>query len=133
MAAAQIVIPCYNEARRLRVDAFRDYCAKVPDVEFLFVDDGSKDQTLEVLREIERSLPGRVFVLPLEKNGGKAEAVRQGMRAACKSGADSVGYWDADLATPLDEIARFRAVLATRSGVELVMGARVQLLGRMVR
>jgi glycosyltransferase involved in cell wall biosynthesis len=133
MAGAQIVVPCFNEAQRLRVDAFRAYCARVPDVDFLFVDDGSTDETLARLRELECSLPGRVGVLALERNHGKAEAVRQGMCAAFKSSAELVGYWDADLATPLDEIARFRAVLAAHPRVELVMGARVQLLGRLVR
>lgn len=133
MAGAQIVVPCFNEARRLRAEAFRDYCARVPDVDFLFVDDGSRDETLAILRELERALPGRASVLALPRNQGKAEAVRQGMCAAFKSGAALVGYWDADLTTPLDEIARLRAVLATHSGVELVLGARVQLLGRLVR
>jgi len=133
MACARIVVPCFNEAQRLRADAFRDYCARDPDVDFLFVDDGSKDETLVRLRELERALAGRAAVLPLERNQGKAEAVRQGMRAAFKSSAELVGYWDADLATPLDEIARFRAVLAANPNVELVLGARVQLLGRLVR
>ena len=132
MAGALIVIPCFNEARRLPADAFRDTCAEVPDVGFLFVDDGSTDDTLNRLRGLERALPGRVSVLPLQRNGGKAEAVRQGMCAAFKTDADAVGYWDADLATPLDEIASFRAVLATHSGVDLVLGARVRLLGRLV-
>ncbi|MFI5314134.1 MAG: glycosyltransferase [Myxococcota bacterium] len=133
MAAAQIVVPCFNEAKRLPGDAFRAYCARVADVDFLFVDDGSTDETLDRLRELERALPGRASVLALERNRGKAEAVRQGLRSAFKSGAELVGYWDADLATPLDEIARFREVLATHPGVELVLGARVQLLGRLVR
>jgi glycosyltransferase involved in cell wall biosynthesis len=133
MAGAQIVVPCFNEARRLPADVIRAYCARVPDVDFLFVDDGSTDGTLVRLRELERSLPGRVSVLALAKNGGKAEAVRAGLCAAFKSGAELVGYWDADLATPLDEIARFREVLATHSRVDLVLGSRVQLLGRMVR
>jgi glycosyltransferase involved in cell wall biosynthesis len=133
MVGAQIVIPCFNEARRLPVDVFRAYCARAPDVDLLFVDDGSTDETLGCLRELERSLPGRATVLALERNSGKAEAVRQGMCAAFKSGAELVGYWDADLATPLDEIERFRAVFGTHSGVELVLGARVQLLGRLVR
>jgi glycosyltransferase involved in cell wall biosynthesis len=133
MAGAQIVVPCFNEARRLRADAFRAYCARFPDVDFLFVDDGSRDETLALLRELERALPGRVTLLALERNHGKAEAVRRGMCAAFQSGAELVGYWDADLATPLEEIARLRAVLATHSGVELVLGARVQLLGRLVR
>jgi dolichyl-phosphate beta-glucosyltransferase len=133
MAAALIVVPCFNEAKRLRADAFRAFCAAVPDVDFLFVDDGSRDETLARLRELERGLPGRVSVLPLAPNRGKAGAVREGMRAGFKTGAELVGYWDADLATPLDEIARFRAVFDAHPAVAWVMGARVQLLGRMVR
>src|SRR5262245_41441128 len=130
---ATIVVPCFNEAGRLRADAFRAFCARAPDVDFLFVNDGSTDATSERLRELERALPGRVGVLELARNSGKAEAVRQGMQAALKAGAGAAGYWDADLATPLDEIPRFQAVLGGRPQVDLVMGARVQLLGRTVR
>ena len=133
MGRAQIVVPCFNEAARLRGDAFRAFCARVADVDFLFVNDGSSDATLERLRELERALPGRVGVLDLPRNGGKAEAVRLGMRAALKSDADAAGYWDADLATPLEEIPRFQAVLRERPEVDLVLGSRVQLLGRTVR
>lgn len=133
VAGAQIVVPCFNEAARLRADAFRAFCARNPGVDFLFVNDGSTDETLERLQELERSLPGRAAVLDLARNSGKAEAVRLGMLAALKSGAGAAGYWDADLATPLEEIPRFQAVLAERPQVDLVMGARVQLLGRTVR
>jgi len=133
MAAAQIVVPCFNEAKRLRADVFRAYCAREPDVDFWFVDDGSTDGTLALLRELERALPGRARVLALERNRGKAEAVRQGMRSAFATRSEFVGYWDADLATPLEEIARFRSVMATHGSVAFVLGARVQLLGRMVR
>ena len=133
MAGASIVVPCFNEASRLQADAFRTFCARTPGVDFLFVNDGSTDATLERLRELERALPGRVAVLDLARNSGKAEAVRLGMLAALKAGAAAAGYWDADLATPLEEIPRFQAVLAERPQVDLVMGARVQLLGRTVR
>src|SRR5262245_13863345 len=130
---ATIVVPCFNEAARLRADAFRAFCARTPGVDFLFVNDGSTDATLERLRELERTLAGRAGVLDLPRNSGKAEAVRQGMSAALKSGPDAAGYWDADLATPLEEIPRFLAVLRERPEVDLVLGARVQLLGRTVR
>jgi dolichyl-phosphate beta-glucosyltransferase len=133
MPAVRVVVPCYNEAKRLRADEFAAYCARVPDVDFLFVNDGSTDDTLVVLRALEARLAGRASVLDQQPNRGKAEAVRQGMRAAFKGDAQLVGYWDADLATPLEEIGRFRAVLATHPGVAWVLGARVQLLGRMVQ
>ncbi len=132
-AGSKIVVPCYNEAERFRPEAFRSFAAQHPEVDFLFVNDGSTDATLVRLRELERQAPERFAVLDLPENLGKAGTVRAGMCAAFKSTARYVGYWDADLATPLDEIPRFAAVLDAAPRVELVLGARVQLLGRRVR
>jgi hypothetical protein len=66
----------------------------------------------------------------LEKNSGKAEAVRQGVNDALRSGVAFVGYWDADLATGLELIAPFRAELEQQHDRIAVLGSRVQLLGR---
>ena len=71
--------------------------------------------------------------LALEKNGGKAEAVRRGiLHAVAQPGVERVGFWDADLATPLEAIPEFEAVLDARPDVEIVLGSRVRLLGRHV-
>ena len=126
-------MPCYNEASRLDLAAFRAFVARDRSVHFLCVDDGSSDATLERLRELEASDRESFSVLDLPRNVGKAEAVRRGLCVAFKSNADHVGYWDADLATPLDEIPRFVAVLERLPKIEMVFGARVQLLGRTVR
>jgi len=115
-----VVVPCYNEEKRLDVAAFRGF----GDADFLFVNDGSTDGTLELLRE------SNLNVLNLERNSGKAEAVRRGIVKAIDDGADIVGFWDADLATPLNELPAFVEILDTRPNVQMVMGARVRLLGR---
>ncbi len=133
MPRTLLVVPCYNEARRLDLAAFRTFAAADPSVGFLFVNDGSSDATLARLRELEAGNREAFAVLDLERNSGKAEAVRAGLGVAFKSNAEYVGYWDADLATPLDEIAGFVSVLERLPGIELVFGARVQLLGRSVR
>ena len=75
--------------------------------------------------------------MQLAKNSGKAEAVRQGMRAAMAAGPsgeapDLVGFWDADLATPLEEIPRFIDTFTGRPHLGAVLGSRVKLLGRRV-
>jgi len=114
-----VVIPCYNEEKRLDVAAFRDFRG----ASFLFVNDGSTDGTLQLLRS------SGFDVLNLERNSGKAEAVRRGIVQAMES-ADVVGFWDADLATPLDEITGFIDILTQRPATEMVLGARVRLLGR---
>lgn len=95
-----IVIPAFNEARRLDPEAFRAH----PELSYLFVDDGSSDNTASLIESWE--LPNsKVFRLP--SNRGKAEAVRAGMLAIHKnfSGLEWVAYWDADLATPFSEIS----------------------------
>jgi dolichyl-phosphate beta-glucosyltransferase len=126
-------VPCYNEAERVNLQAFRSFVSREPAIDFVLVNDGSRDATLERLRELERGDPTRFAVLDLPANVGKAEAVRRGLLTAFKSNADFVGYWDADLATPLEEIPRFVAVLERFPRIEIVFGARVQLLGRTVR
>jgi len=126
------VIPCFNEARRLDVAAFRDFAAASPNVQLLFVDDGSTDGTLDVLDQLHQVNPGRLLVHKLPRNVGKAEAVRAGLLAACGMGAAYVGFWDADLATPLEDISVFAKLLDEKPNIEMVFGSRINLLGRNV-
>ena len=128
-AGVQIVVPCYNEAERLDVAAFSKALGERPDTSFVFVNDGSTDDTSSVLHALSRENPGRITVLDQNVNSGKAEAVRQGMLAAFADGAELAGYWDADLATPLDAIGDFVSVLDADPRVDLVLGARVAMLG----
>ncbi len=127
-----IVIPCYNEAHRLQPDEFSRFSSKHGDVRFLFVDDGSTDDTLARLEAMAEHAPRTCGVLPLASNQGKAEAVRQGMNRAIDEGATYAGYWDADLATPLDEIPRFIQTLDAHPRLEALFGSRVQLLGHVI-
>jgi dolichyl-phosphate beta-glucosyltransferase len=126
-----IVVPCYNEAARLAVEAFRSFLASDPQTRLLFVDDGSKDGTSAVLQQISFGFEDRSGIMRLDRNRGKAEAVRRGMVQALNAYPTAlVGYWDADLATPLDAVSRLQNVFRERPGVEMVFGSRVKLLGR---
>jgi glycosyltransferase involved in cell wall biosynthesis len=127
-----VVIPCYNEEQRLDVATFESFVRSEPEVELLFVDDGSTDRTREVLERLCLDGAGRVRMYALERNSGKAEAVRQGMLQLLEGDARYVGYWDADLATPIDDLPRFAQLLDDRPEREIVFGARVKLLGRRV-
>jgi len=124
VARVALVVPCYNEAHRLDTDAFRNFKLDGHQIEFLFVNDGSTDSTLQTLQSIGAT------IVNLEKNSGKAEAVRRGMLAAIERGPDYAGFWDADLATPLSELHGFLEIMETRSAIDMVFGARVRLLGR---
>jgi glycosyltransferase involved in cell wall biosynthesis len=125
-----IVVPCYNEERRLDVEQFAEL-ARSGRVRLLFVDDGSTDGTAAVLERLRAS--AAVDVLTLRANVGKAEAVRRALTASGSLEHPLLGYYDADLATPPSELLRMLALLASRPDLEFVLAARVALLGRRIQ
>ena len=132
-AELALVVPCYNEAARLDADAFVRFLATHPAVRLVLVDDGSDDGTSGVLERIRAAAPAAVTVLRLDANRGKGEAVRAGILAATAENPAVVGFFDADLSTPLAAIDDFLALLRTRPEVEFVLGSRVLLMGRDVK
>jgi glycosyltransferase involved in cell wall biosynthesis len=132
MNETMIVVPCYNEAERIDLPAFRRYLDASDAVRFLFVNDGSRDATAKILAEFAAVHEARCELLDLPQNVGKAEAVRQGMLHALSRQPRHVGFWDADLATPLETIEAFVELLERRPALQMVLGSRVRLLGRTV-
>lgn len=130
-----VIIPCYNEAKRLPFDAFREFCQANTDISFCFVNDGSADNTAELLNDFHKELPTQVLVVDLKKNGGKAEAVRQGMLTVTdnKYSFDFVGYFDADLATPLSEIHHFLGYYSRHPDCVFLLGSRVKKIGAAIQ
>jgi dolichyl-phosphate beta-glucosyltransferase len=131
MGRVALVVPCFNEEKRLDVGALRSATLPGHDLELVLVDDGSRDGTRAVLEAIAKGRPG-THVLALEKNSGKAEAVRRGVLDALGRKPEAVGFWDADLATPLSELPAFVEVLDAQPDVDIVIGSRVKLMGRVI-
>jgi glycosyltransferase involved in cell wall biosynthesis len=127
------VVPCYNEAVRLKTSEFEEFLLEGRKIRFLFVNDGSSDDTAAVIKRFRIGREEYVQILDKVQNGGKAEAVREGMLAALREGtSEYVGFWDADLATPLDAIPELLRELTRNPGIQMVFGSRVRLLGREV-
>lgn len=132
MKSLTLVIPCKNEALRINKGAFYEALENIPGLSFLFVDDGSTDNTAEVLAYMSKSSLS-IESIYLPRNVGKAEAVRQGVKYLLKNGSsDLIGFWDADLATPLDEVPRFVAPFEKDVSAEMVIGSRWPHLGASV-
>mgnify|MGYP003640564548 FL=1 len=129
MQTTIVVIPCYNEAERLELPQFEMLLAN-PGVSLLFVDDGSKDATLELLQGFAASAKN-VSVLPLSPNRGKAEAVRQGLLQAMQSEPDVVGFIDADMATPVTEVCRL-IERAHEETADAIIGSRIAYMGAQI-
>lgn len=129
MNTLTLVVPCHNEAARLRPGDFLDALAQMPYLTFCFVDDGSTDATAETLALLVDASPA-IDAVYLPRNVGKAEAVRQGVLHVLERNApDAVGFWDADLATPLDAVRAFADMLERDGGADAVLGARWPHLG----
>ena len=130
---AALVVPCFNEGKRLDVAAFRSYLSERHGIRIIFADDGSSDNTVEVLQRVCQGYEDSTHILRGGKNRGKAEAVRMGLLYTLnQSDQGVVGFWDADLATPLDAVEELLEVLNARPEINMVFGSRVKLLGRTI-
>ncbi|WP_425236469.1 response regulator [Ulvibacterium sp.] len=124
-----VVIPCYNEEERLLSSEFKAFAHKNLGYHLCFVNDGSTDNTLAVLEELKEANPTNISVYNCEKNGGKAEAVRQGMQHLIKDQQfDYIGFLDADLSTDFrdfDDLAK----TIENSDFKIVSGSRISRMG----
>ena len=103
MREISLVVPCYNEQEALpyfleEIRLVADRMAATKDVvfEFLFIDDGSKDRTLDILREATL-VDKRVRYLSFSRNFGKEAAMYAGLKNAV---GDYVAIMDADMQDP---------------------------------
>ena len=130
-APALVVVPCYNEERRLD-PARLGPLASSGRLQLLFVDDGSTDGTAAVLGRLETRWTASTFS-PSRGTSGRRKPFAAVSSRAIETGAPIVGYYDADLATPPEELVRMVDLLENRPDLEFVMAARVALLGRHIR
>ena len=127
-----IVVPAYNEARRLpqTLDSLQGFGREFTRAwEVLFVVERSRDGTLQIASEAARQQENFLAI----DNGpqrGKGHAVRSGMLRA--RGA-FVFYMDADLSVPLGEIDAFLAHFAAHPDVDALVGNRQHARSRIVR
>lgn len=125
-----LIIPCYNESARLDVETFIQYYEQHPEVHLWFVNDGSKDGTLEIINSVCTGREDRIRCIDHARNKGKGEAIRTGVLEAIRQDSfDSIGFTDADLSTPLHEFNRLRGILNSSSGCQMVFGSRFRRLG----
>jgi glycosyltransferase involved in cell wall biosynthesis len=116
-----IVVPAYNESGRLRptLDALLRFIQEENwDAEILVVNDGSKDDTAQVVREYGKLHP-QVLLLENPGNRGKGYSVRNGMLHAR---GDICLFTDADLSSPIEEARKLLAALA--QGADVAIGSR---------
>lgn len=124
-----VVIPAYNEAGRLprtleQISAFLRSGRRPHEI--LVVDDGSRDRTADVVRSFAAGHP-EVRLLSQPRNLGKGAAIQAGVGAAR---GELVLFTDADLSTPIEELARLEQALENGAAVAIasraVAGSRIE-------
>ena len=128
-----IVVPCFNEQSRLDLAYWKKIILSNPSAKFIFVDDGSTDNTLEKIRDIGQESN----VISLKKNSGKSEAIRQGwLQFVHESPWAGCGFIDSDGAFSPDDIQKiiniFEFHVKSSSKVDAILSARVALAGRKI-
>ena len=116
-----IVIPAYNESARLRPtldDLLHFSRLQNWDIEILVVDDGSRDDTSEIVRQYGQSHP-QILLVQNPGNRGKGFSVRNGMLHAR---GDICLFTDADLSSPIAEAQKLFAAIA--AGADVAIGSR---------
>ena len=127
------IIPVYNEGKRLQPQLFLNFLELNPSQSIVFVNDGSSDTSQEVIDALIRQNLAQIHTVILEKNSGKAEAVRQGiLYSIAQNTFDYVGYLDADLACPLSQIDHICSEFDKSTHVMMAFGSRVKLFGRRI-
>jgi len=120
-----IVIPCYNEEKRLDKERMLNFIEVQKNVVLCFVNDGSSDNTLEVLNSIKIAHPNNVAIISTPKNVGKAEAVRTGITYCNKNlKFNKIAYLDADLATTLEECYEISTLVINK--IIFAFGSRIK-------
>lgn len=125
MEKLSIVIPVYNEEKAINgaLEFFKNLLEKNPDLEVIFVDDGSTDDTLQILKN---NIHSRMILLAHDKNKGYGAAIKSGVKVASHN---YIAITDADGSYPNERILEFFQILLEENA-DMVIGART---GKVVR
>lgn len=124
-----VIIPCFNEAKRLNVSSFIANASKIQ-YNILFVNDGSSDDTISIIKDLVSKHSETFSYLDLTQNGGKAEAIRSGVHSLLKNDSvEYIGYLDADLATTLESMDDIVCFLQENPQFKAIFGIRLKRLG----
>lgn len=127
MQKVAIIIPCYNEAKRLDYKNV-EHLILHSDLDIFFANDGSKDNTVEIINSIINKYCGRCFLIDFKENSGKANTIYKAINQIKQENKyDFIGYFDADFSTSSSELIKLVSELK-KSGKKFIIGSRILLL-----
>lgn len=129
MSKVALIIPCFNEERRLNASAFIQFIGTNPAFDLYFVNDGSTDNTAALLNNISDTHKDRIFTIHKERNQGKAAAIQDAALHIKEFPQYSyAGYTDADLSTSLEQCKMLADELKSKNA-DCAFGSRIKKYG----
>lgn len=127
-----IIIPCYNESERLDANSFLNYAQHNPETAFYFYNDGSTDNTAQLLEGFAEKMPN-IFAIGKPDNKGKGEALRSAVKyiLSLKKDYELIGFIDADLAAPLSQIDLLLEQ-KNAENLQIIAGSRIKICGKVI-
>ena len=127
-----IIIPCYNESMRLPFNKYLDFLKLNKQVKIIFVDDGSTDNTKNIVNKLSDKFPKQIKILSYKKNKGKGNAVRDGFLYAVRQKmSGNLAYLDADLSTSLEECELLSKKINDK--IKFVFGSRISKSNNIIK
>lgn len=127
-----LVIPFYNEEKRIDKDSFINFAEQNKEVFLILVNDGSTDKTKDFLESICNLATTNSELIHLEKNVGKGNAIRAGLSKAVDLEIPFIGFMDADLSAPFEELVRLHKFILSTDDLA-VFGSRLKKLGAEIK
>lgn len=118
-----IVVPCYNESGAIlnNISLAKNITSKLP-FEFIFVDNGSTDNSSEIFDGVENSLPETIRIHRILKNQGYGFGIKSGIS---ESKGDFIGWTHGDGQTNLLDLERAFDVLQSKPSLGIIKGSRI--------
>ena len=127
-----IIVPCYNESDRLPVNKYFDFLKLNKKVKIIFVNDGSTDNTKNLVNKLFNEFPKQIKILSYKINKGKGNAVRDGFLYAVRQNMNgNLAYLDADLSTSLEECKLLSEKINDK--VKFVFGSRIRRSNNIIK
>ena len=127
-----IIVPCYNESDRLPVNKYFDFLKLNKKVKIIFVNDGSTDNTKNLVNKLFNEFPKQIKILSYKINKGKGNAVRDGFLYAVRQDMNgNLAYLDADLSTSLEECKLLSEKINDK--VKFVFGSRIRRSNNIIK
>jgi glycosyltransferase involved in cell wall biosynthesis len=121
-----LIIPCYNEQETIQTFFNTVEGIGLEDLDYWFINDGSSDETLNILRQLQAQHPGHVHYISLSRNFGKEAALYAGLQAAT---GDYIALMDVDLQDPPEMLVQMKDMLDNDADLDCVAARRCNRQG----